>query len=143
MDKTDNAVNEVLSRLKEDETQKTVKDILGRLEEKLGLIVGTQTDHTGTLKLILDSSMTHLSSISGNTAKMADSLGGMSETNKQLAEFATGKKQVPLSIFIIIVATVLVLWLSDRFARSWQEATISTSGVVFKGHMEPARTEHP
>lgn len=109
-------------------------DDMKEVLDKLGQIVDTQTEHTGTLKLILDASKSHLSSISANTEKMADSLVGMKESNEKLADYATGKKQVPLSIFVLIVSTVLILWMSDRFARSWESARISAPGASIELH---------
>lgn len=107
--------------------------------------IDTRTmEHSKLLGRVLDIQLhqdSHLKGISENTANMASTLSEMHADNRTVLGYMTGKKQVPLAIFLLVVSLLVVMHLVDIVRDSLTSIKISTSGLEINPHDENTPTK--
>lgn len=77
----------------------------------------------------VESVSTHIKTVAENTTAMAGSLRELQQENRSLIEIATGKRQVPMLIFLLVVGVISLLSIIDHVALSKLSVNLSPSNL--------------
>ncbi len=94
-------------------------------------IDGRTRQHTIILSALHDKLAEPVQKIADNTKDVANTLKELKNENRELTGIAAGKKQVPLSVMIILVLIIGTLWLLDRATRGLHIQASPTGGLKF------------
>lgn len=109
--------------------------LIKETHEMVNMIDHRTVQHTKALEKILETQFA-LNGIDVNTGKMAVTLDKMHTDNTKLVELVSGKRQVPLNIFLVVVlglTLVLVLYVAKETVK---DLAISASGISVKTHTD-------
>lgn len=106
-------------------------DHIKRLETQIDKIEAKTDYHTQQLHKIVESQLA-LKGVEANTGVMATTLKDMYIDNREMVKVIGGKRQVPLSIFLIVVFCMAIVLVFSIARYTISEFGISTSGVMIK-----------
>lgn len=109
--------------------------LIKETHEMVNMIDHRTVQHTKALEKILETQFA-LNGIDVNTGKMAVTLDKMHTDNTKLVELVSGKRQVPLNIFLVVVlglTLVLVLYVAKETVK---DLAISASGISVKTYTD-------
>lgn len=100
-------------------------DVLNNLKTDHGVII----EHVNDFK-------NHLESIQHNTKDMVDALKEFHDDNREYVKLIAGKRQVPISIFAIIVVLLVTLLVASEVRYSKLDISVGDQGI----HVSPPKT---
>jgi len=111
----------------------------------LNLVTGIDTrtkDHTVILDNLNKRLAEPVERIAENTKTMADTLRDFRQDNHELTGIVVGKRQVPMTVFLVVIGLVGFAWLFDRATRGLRIELSPISGIQFHYESESKRSNN-
>jgi hypothetical protein len=103
--------------------QKTVIELLKIINKNNTIILGNIGEFKDSVK-----------NIETNTKTVADTLKMLHKDNREYVELIAGKRQVPISIFAIVVLVLVTLLVAQEVRISNVDLSVNEKGVIVTPH---------
>jgi len=112
------------------ECMHTMKSFVDRTDDAFESMIQFK-DETARQLTKIEAMETALDMIAVNTKGVHETLVGLREDNKELVSIATGRKQVPTTIFLLVVGVMVVWILLDKIGDNPGEFSLSPTSIHF------------